>query len=342
MIYAASATKSIGIAIAVVSSVVWLIYVLISTTSTRKEVGAEVELAPNRKPYFTDDELETRKLDRSLLMGLGALVVLGVGLPVYWLAEPGRQDGAVKNFNEEFANRGEVTYMPSTEGPNSFGCQNCHGPDGTGGVAAYTFTDPQGKIRTVQWKAPALNTALLRFSEDEVKQIITYGRAGTPMPAWGVAGGGPMNEQQISELVHYFRKLCDDLVGGSCENTASTKPTPQVDADGLNALQKQNLEAFGTDGAKLFAEFCARCHTQGAPYDEPDVQGGGAFGPNLTNGVTVRQFPDLAKMIEFITLGSDFGKGYGTRGIGSGRMPGFGLMLTPEQIEAIVDYERSL
>jgi mono/diheme cytochrome c family protein len=74
--------------------------------------------------------------------------------------------------------------------------------------------------------------------------------------------------------------------------------------------------------------------------------GGGAFGPNLTGGVELRQFPTLAdgikKHIEFITTGSDFQKQYGTQGIGSGRMPGFGQMLTPEQIQQIVTYERSL
>ena len=41
-------------------------------------------------------------------------------------------------------------------------------------------------------------------------------------------------------------------------------------------------------------------------------------------------------------MGSDFEVQYGVRGIGSGRMPGFGQMLTDEMIEAIVDYERSL
>jgi mono/diheme cytochrome c family protein len=33
---------------------------------------------------------------------------------------------------------------------------------------------------------------------------------------------------------------------------------------------------------------------------------------------------------------------YGTRGISSGRMPHFGNVLSKEQIQAIVDYERSL
>jgi mono/diheme cytochrome c family protein len=47
-------------------------------------------------------------------------------------------------------------------------------------------------------------------------------------------------------------------------------------------------------------------------------------------------------MIEFIKGGSEFGKKYGEQGQGSGRMPAFGLMLSDEQIGAIIDYVRGL
>ena len=36
------------------------------------------------------------------------------------------------------------------------------------------------------------------------------------------------------------------------------------------------------------------------------------------------------------------GAGYGPQCQGSGRMPGFGAMLTDEQMQAIVEYVRSL
>jgi mono/diheme cytochrome c family protein len=47
-------------------------------------------------------------------------------------------------------------------------------------------------------------------------------------------------------------------------------------------------------------------------------------------------------MIAFIKTGSTDGARYGTQGQGSGRMPGFGNMLTDEQITAIVEYVRGL
>ena len=87
---------------------------------------------------------------------------------------------------------------------------------------------------------------------------------------------------------------------------------------------------------------CARCHTKGWSYGDPQITGGGGFGPNLTGGSAVRQFPQKSDMVSFIQGGSEYGKRYGEQGQGSGRMPAFGAMLTDEQISAVVDYVRGL
>ena len=68
----------------------------------------------------------------------------------------------------------------------------------------------------------------------------------------------------------------------------------------------------------------------------------GAFGWNLTGGAANAHFPSEQDMITFIKSGSSNGKKYGMQGQGTGRMPGFGHMLTDEQIKAIVEYVRSL
>ena len=47
-------------------------------------------------------------------------------------------------------------------------------------------------------------------------------------------------------------------------------------------------------------------------------------------------------MISFIKAGSSNGKKYGMQSQGSGRMPGFGHLLTDEQIKAVVEYVRGL
>ena len=68
-----------------------------------------------------------------------------------------------------------------------FGCFNCHGPEGSGGVAPYV--EKRSGI-AVEWAAPSLNDVLFRYAEDEVNFWITYGRGNTPMPAWGVPEEG--------------------------------------------------------------------------------------------------------------------------------------------------------
>ena len=68
------------------------------------------------------------------------------------------------------------------------------------------------------------------------------------------------------------------------------------------------------------------------------------FFPEHWNGIgeDYKMAQHVADMIAFIKSGSTQGAKYGTQGQGSGRMPGFGNMLTDEQISAIVQYVRSL
>lgn len=329
LLLAATTQQKIGVGVAILTVIGALFYLALHLRRReRPPVGAEIELAPNRRPYLSDDELETRKLEGAQKFALAMMVIIAVGLPAYWLREPSRQAGAVEGFDNRAASRGRSLFLPtnSPEHGAHFGCADCHGPNGEGGVTSYTLNDPadpDAPPRKVQWLAPSLNDALLKFSREEVREILVFGRANTPMPAWGVEGGGPMNAQQIDDLVAYIESI-------------------QLDAD---EVREENLIRYGTDPVKLFDAFCARCHTQGFSYNEPGVRGGGAFGPSLIDGATVRQFPNVADHFEFILTGTEYGKPYGTRGMGGiegGGMPGFGSVLTREQIEAVVDYERSL
>lgn len=333
----ASAVERAGWFIGAATIVAMAVYFVVTFRhrDPAEDRAKEAEMAPNRKPYLDDEGLEGPRLERALGWALVLLVIAAIGPLVYWLNEPSRQAGAIEEFDRKAVERGRVLFLPtdSPEHGAKFGCATCHGIDGSGGVTQYTITDFLGANRTVDWAAPAVDTALLKFSPDEVQTILTYGRANTPMPAWGVEGGGPMNAQQITDLVAYLDSI---------------KITPEAARE--RALEEGQIQAKidgGTvDGATLFKTNCARCHTQGWSYGEPGPMGaGGAFGPNLTGGATLRQFPDVEAMHEFITTGSEYAKPYGARGVGGdegGGMPGFGQILTPEQIQAIIDYERGL
>jgi mono/diheme cytochrome c family protein len=337
----ASTQQHLAVAFVVALVLGWGIFLLLSVKKGPDQVGDEAALAPNRRPYLDDDGLEGRRLENAQRAAIAMLLIVVFGLPMYWLREPGRQSDAVKGFDRESAQRGFLLFQPTTsqipEGNiGHFGCGGCHGTNGEGGVANYTVTNADGSTSALKWAAPALNTVLKRFTEDEVDTIITYGRANTPMPAWGVEGGGPMNSYQILDIIEYLKSI-------------------QLSKADIQKNLADSFKSLGLDpnnGADLFDQFCARCHTKGWSYswknavgesiETPPKPGSGAYGPNLTGGDTLRQFPDAAKHLEFIQLGSEFAKPYGARGVGTGRMPGFGQMLTKAQIQAIVDYERTL
>src|SRR4051812_34816661 len=101
----ANTFSNIGWTIAVLVFIGAGVALFINARTARPEVGSEIELAPNRKPYYDDDELETRKLDGTLLLGLVFLAVVAVTLPLYWLYEPARMEGAIKEMDETFVMR---------------------------------------------------------------------------------------------------------------------------------------------------------------------------------------------------------------------------------------------
>ncbi|MGI9645123.1 MAG: c-type cytochrome [Ilumatobacteraceae bacterium] len=342
--------------------IVWVVYGIFNVVGGRKEVGSELELAPNRKEYYDDETLEGPHLTRVMGIGVILLFITVVALPLYWVFEPSRQAGAEEGWNKRFASWGAELFATTEEG--GFNCAGCHGGmAAVGGEAPFTVTDNlTGEIRAVNWKAPALNSVYYRFSEDEVRFILDYGRPFSPMSPWGLVGGGPMNEQQIQTLLEYMKsiqipregclpeELEDEDVFFSeqlCES-GSLPAEIQEDIDTLARGAVESGEA-ATYGEALFnlelasgAYSCARCHTQGWSFGDPGIPGQGAFGWNLTGGSVNSHFNNEADMIAFIKNGSDFGRVYGNQAQGSGRMPGFGAMLTDEQIAAVVEYVRSL
>ncbi len=359
----ASAQKAIGYVVAIILLGGFAVAIFVNMRKARPEVGAEIELAPNRRPGTPDDELETKKLDRTLGLGLVALAVIAIALPLYWLGEPSRQENAVEGFKEEFIERGAELYVAGAQ------CANCHGPNGVGGVASYTITDPATGdfVAQVQWKAPALNTVMYRYTPEQVKYILNYGRGYSPMPAWGAPGGGPLTDQQIDDIIYYLTSIQIPGEQSQAEVQAELDKTCAADAAGNctipNGLYKTLGEAVFnlgySDGFAGGAYSCGRCHTKGWSYGAAQRAGGGGMGPNLTGGSEIRQFPLASQQESFVSAYPKQGTAYGVNGWSSGRMGSFGtnpnatdpataimspdqVMLTPEQIAAVVAYERSL
>jgi mono/diheme cytochrome c family protein len=351
----ALATTSIAWLITAVVLVGWIVYAALNMRSARAEIGSEIELAANRKPYLDDEQLEGKRLELVQVMGVLMLIVIVIGLPAYWIFEPSRMAGAEKAQEELFVDWGASLFAATEDG--GFNCAGCHGGmNGVGGVAPFNVSDPlTGEVSAVNWVSPAVNTIFYRYDESEVRFILVYGRPFSPMSPWGLEGGGPMNSQQIDTLLAYMRSI--QIPRENCgpgEDNPLTCPSghlPTSLQNDIDTLARQAVAAgtYGSYGEALYnldlasgAYSCARCHTQGWSWGDPGVAGQGAFGWNLTGGSSNSTFANESDMIEFIKQGSQLGARYGIQGQGSGRMPGFGNMLTDEQIRAIVEYVRSL
>jgi mono/diheme cytochrome c family protein len=329
----------------------WVVYLFFNIRGAKSSVGSERALAANRGGLPQDEDIEGTRIELIQFFGVVMLLLIGLGLPFYWLKEPGRQAGAERGTVERYIERGEELFSKS--------CASCHGADAGGGAASQIAAVPlqnedgsyqlaaDGSVEVFNinsaWRAPAINSVMSRFSREEVEEIVTFGRPNTPMPPWGLAGGGAFNEQEVSDVLDYLEDI-------------------QVPAEDLLAANTAAVEAAADDatsngvdfdeGEFLFGQQCARCHTSGwsqaqlgdddtvsLPVGEP---GGGAFGPRLNEQGLARQFLLPQDQIDFITKGSGRNVAYGERGNGSGRMPGFGDVLTQDQIASIVDYERGL
>ena len=137
----ATTTTTIAVIGLVIITVGWIVYGIFNVVGGRKEVGSEIELAANRKPYFDDETLEGPRLERVQLIGLLLLAVIVVALPLYWVFEPSRQAGAADGWEKRFASWGSELFAPTADG--GFNCAGCHGGMGAvGGEAPFTVTDP--------------------------------------------------------------------------------------------------------------------------------------------------------------------------------------------------------
>lgn len=373
----ASTQRAIGfvvLAVVVIGFVVWL---FANLRAGSKEVGSEIELAPNRKPYLSDDELEGKKLNLALYSAAGLLAIIGVALPLYWLAEPGRQDGAVEVFQETFVRRGLELYETGAQ------CVTCHGGGGGGGSTTFIVNDQNGQfVDEVTWVAPALNNVLYRYSEEGVRYVLNYGRPGTPMAAWGGPGGGPLTTQQVDNLIDYLWTVQlspEDMRAQVNDFVKSIDPAlyeRMMEVDKSNEGEVVPLEAnrlstedeiklgeilFNNQELAAGSYSCARCHVAGAsygqawqPFERLDM---GAFGPDL---VGVEEHSTEAQHFDLVWNGMVPGAGYFSRKQGNPQMPAFGAnpntgqgdagvpdmgpdgMLSEVQVWSIITYERNL
>ena len=177
--------------------VAWLIALAI-----RKRGDRGPDIPPGMRPGPSDEVLERRQ--REKVMGWGVLFVLlsAIWLPALWLGEPGQNvDDAIELISRSEERGSQWFQETSEENPTGYGCARCHGEEAQGGSVPFT---PEGEEEPIEYPVPSLSDVCGRLDVEEIRMTIEQGREGTPMPSWSVSYEGPMNDQQILDLINYL------------------------------------------------------------------------------------------------------------------------------------------
>jgi mono/diheme cytochrome c family protein len=144
-------------------------------------------------------------------------------LPLIGCDLPGKPTLADKYISPREELRFEVLYRDN--------CSGCHGAEGKLGPA------------------PPLNDGLFLslMSKEALAQVISSGRQGTLMPAFGSSQGGSLTDEQVQVLAE-----------GITKHWASTKAEPMIKL--THPLGEKSANGNKEKGRHLYELACASCH----------------------------------------------------------------------------------
>jgi mono/diheme cytochrome c family protein len=191
----------------VASGILLLTALIVAITAARQKAAeAGPGAPPSRRPGPTDEALEGRLLENYQIAGVALTVFLAVLLPFLYLREPARMKAAAAKEQSESVRLGKATFEEF--------CARCHGKEAEGGVVKRYVQPGVKNAKPRDWPAPNLHEIATRHPNEDVATVawttIQKGRPPTPMPTWGVRYGGPMNDQQITDLVNYLLSIQSD------------------------------------------------------------------------------------------------------------------------------------
>jgi mono/diheme cytochrome c family protein len=197
------------------------------------------DIPPGMRPGPADEVLERRHVERNMAWGVVFIFLVALWLPALWLREPNQNVADAVELITRSTERGATWFQEADEdNPTGFGCARCHGEEAQGG--SVPFTTETGEFIEA-YSVPALvdvcggaatgHPAISEF--EDIRQTIMEGRPGTPMPSWSVRFAGPMNDQQIQDLLNYITELNAENVppeDNLCTNASAggdeEEPTP--------------------------------------------------------------------------------------------------------------------
>lgn len=212
------------------------------------------------------------------------LIVSTFWLILGWTASPTRAQDCE---NEQTIESGARLYAEN--------CALCHGENGQGRVGATLAKD---------W--PSIRPDL------RVRETITNGVPGSPMPAWSTDKGGPFSNNEIESLVCY-------ILSWESGGPPLIYPTPTFKL-AAEVTAPPGVEGDPNLGARLYQQNCAVCHGE---------SGEGRIGANLSQVFSSIR-PDLLTQSVI------------ANGVAGSAMPAWsrenGGPLTSDEIEDIVAY----
>jgi mono/diheme cytochrome c family protein len=193
--------------LAVVSAIFLFFALIVVISSAREKARAAGPSAPpSRRPGPADEALEGPLLEKYQVAGVALTVFLAVLLPFLYLREPVRQRAAADKELSESVRLGHATFEEF--------CARCHGDQAQGGTVKRYVTPGVKGAKPTDVAAPDLREIHSRHPDEDVAAVaweaIQKGRPPSPMPTWGVRYGGPMNDQQITDLVNYLLSIQSD------------------------------------------------------------------------------------------------------------------------------------
>jgi mono/diheme cytochrome c family protein len=159
-------------------------------------------------------------MEKKAIIATVLTLAIALFLTVYWLLEPHRVKVEAEQMKLEAAGKGRILYQKH--------CARCHGENG----------GPHKGIRPINSKD------YLKSVDDTILyKIIERGIPGTGMAALGDEEGGPLNPEQINQLVAFVR---------SWEKTARTYPE--------EAAPKGRTLFAQEEAAYVGSNACIECH----------------------------------------------------------------------------------
>ena len=191
-----------------VVSAIFLFFALIVVIGSAREKARQAgpSAPPSRRPGPNDEALEGPLLERYQVAGVALTVFLAILLPFLYLREPARQRAAAEKEQTESVRLGKATFEEF--------CSRCHGDQAEGGTVERYVTPGVKGAKPTDVEAPDLREIHSRHPDEDPGVVawdtIQKGRPPSPMPTWGIRYGGPMNDQQITDLVNYLLSIQSD------------------------------------------------------------------------------------------------------------------------------------